>query len=584
MHLKKSSFTILYMTELVNDLCSEDLLMQKTYTEEQLAYFEDMKCLKSKIDSAFKTEEKIMDSFAEQIQTFLYDTHGIDCSYMTKEESFPMRKKNSDKTYNYKMTVKCIKDHTQYMLRFDAPTTNNEKMSKATYTIQKLIENQEEYGYQIYINCCNFYANAKDTTIKSLANLHCLYCDLDGVPDVDFTTMTDREIQDFVAEKYSHVFSVIPFPNYITVSSQAGLHMYFLLNDYAINSCYGSNIETWKECGLGLQNLFDVPEFDKKICKDTQRILRLPGSINLKPNKMFQTRLIKCHDFRKSLKEMRSILDSYINVPARTPKKTKRIKTSVVKKSVKTEKVKRTKKVYTEKNFEFVNTQLSARLLDLDKWFVTHRNNMNGKRDIFFFILVNTMYYLHFSKDAIRKKVLRLNAMLPEPLSVSELENSILNYNKKYLIGNYKVAMYLEFTEEEKKSFEGRYVFNEKEYNKIAKRINNQKLTTKRKLERGVHNKKVKALLFVRKNGQLKNSTIAKTLDCSVRTAQRLRASVSKLFKKTGMTKMADAIKRNSDLVNIELSLESGCPVDLSLKNIYSQDDDYKQEFVPLLC
>ena len=540
--------------------------------------------LKAQIDSQFKTEEKIMSPFAVQLQSFLFDTHGIDLSYVSDELQSAFKSKKDDRLYGYKMVVKCTVDKTAFMFKFDAPLTDNSKMSKATYTIQKLIENQEKYGFHMYINCCNFYANAKDTTANSLANLHCLYCDLDGVPDVDFTEMSDREVQDFVAEKYSHVFSVLPFPNYITVSSKAGLHLYFLLNDYAVQSGYGDNIAVWKECGLGLQHLFNVPEFDKKVCKDTQRILRLPGSINIKPNKMFQTRLIKCHGFKKSLSEIRELLNAYI--PTQEVK-VKRVKLSdVIKKDKKEKKVKvkRESNRSSEDNFKFVRNHLKARYEDLMTWFMSHRNNMDGKRDMFFFILVNTMHYLKKTPDEIRKKVLFLNDMLPEPLPISEIEGSILNYDRRYLIGNYKVAMYLEFTEEEKDSFSGRYVENTEEYERISKKINNNKLTIKRKVERGVHNKKVKALNFVRKNSHLKNAVLAEALGCSVRKVQRLKATVSKIFKKNAASKMAVAINRYNDLYSNEFALEFGGTTDNVNSNVCSQYDDYIFDDNPLLC
>lgn len=547
--------------------------MKKCSDDEKQLFIEQMKTLKKQIDSEFKAYNKTLTPDDFLLQKFLFDTHGL----VTEDISdiFYFRKKNSNELYTFKFPVKCISNSgCQYMQMFDVPLTLSDNMTKAVFTIKKLIENQNTYNYHLYINCCNFYANKLNTKAESMANLHCLYCDLDGIPDVDFTAMSDNEIKEFLNERYSHAFSVIPFPNYLTVSSKSGIHMYFLLKDYAVQSYYGSNIEMWRTCGNGLQGLFNVPEFDVKVSKDTQRILRLPGSTNIKPEKMFKTRLIHCHDFKHTLDDFYKILNPYVIIKEKIikPKKNSISKVKKVSK-VRSIKKKEKKVQYDASSFKFVEHQLTPRYNDLMCWFMKHRNNINGKRDIFFFILVNTMHYMKKDKKTIRDKVLYLNNLLPEPLSISELEGSILNYNKRYLIGNYKVSKWLEFTQEEIDSFSGKYISNDKEYNRRAKKLNNEQLTIKRKLNRGVHNKKVKALLFVHKNKKMTNAAIAKTLDCSVRTVQRLRNSVSKLFKKQGMTKIADAIKCKCD--NVINRNVLGKNMQNELEN-YHQCNDYK--------
>ncbi len=552
---------------------------KKVYTEQQMEFFENMNKLRAEINAQFKIDSKELTEDAIRLQDFIYDTHGLDLTNMSDSDIYYFRKKDSTKLYTYKFVIKCLAYETQYQFKFDVPIKKSDKMTKAIYTILKLIENQSKYRFQVYINCCNFYANTHDTTQESLANLRCLYCDLDNIPDVDFTNMSDEEIKAFVKTKYAHVFNIMPFPNYITVSSKAGLHLYFLLNDYAVKSYYGSSVEQWKSCGFGLQRLFNVPEFDTKISKDTQRILRLPLSLNAKIDKMFQTRLIDCHKNKLSLQEYHNILSDFIPEKTTKIKVLKAAKTKKEKKKV--VKIKKNKqRQYSEDSFKFVKYQLKCRYADLLKWFISHRMDMDGKREIFFFILVNTMFYLKYSHQEIRDKVLSLNAMLPKPLAVSELESCILNYNRRYLIGNYKVAMYLNFTEEEKKNFTGRYIANENGYNKINKKIHNEQVAIKRKIERGVHNKKVKALLFVRKNSHLKNSTIANSLGCSSRTVQRLKNSVSKLFKKSSMTKMTDAIKLKENKYQDELMLGEM----FENHSSYHQYFDYIFEDNPLLC
>lgn len=214
--------------------------------------------------------------------------------------------------------------------------------------------------------------------------------------------------------------------------------------------------------------------------------------------------------------------------PQVTIKNSNSLNTKVKKIKAKEAEIKKSENINTNKNDIFVNSGKEGayllgtnRIRDLTKWFYLHIGDMEGKREKFFFIYCNILFYRGLDKDIIKRKCTKLNDDLEEPLKEFEIDN-IINHNKKYKFSNSKIAKILEFTEEEKDTFICSYTEKQKKekLNKKWNRENSKRADTKNKEKAEKWNDIIN---IINSNKDKNNTELANILNVSVSTVKRYK-------------------------------------------------------------
>lgn len=110
-------------------------------------------------------------------------------------------------------------------------------------------------------------------TDKNVLYTHTIYIDIDDIPGVDFTAMDDDSIKSYLMSTYNLTPDLLP--NWLVCSGH-GLHLYYLVNELNLKN----SVDAYQRA---LYTDYLITYFGADIaCRNKSRILRFPGSKNIK--------------------------------------------------------------------------------------------------------------------------------------------------------------------------------------------------------------------------------------------------------------------------------------------------------------
>jgi len=398
------------------------------------------------------------------------------------------------------------------------------KTAPLWYLVSKLSEDNRDYNFFF---CPNIYIRTRGNLVNNEKNISASNC---YVVDIDEVHMGKPVYNCTEEEIYTYLETTYPFLkecgfSYCLMSGR-GLHLYFTLQhtEYLFGAKYRNyrRIEHRKLTGKLIQILGADPA-----CKNLNRVLRVPFSINRKIN--VRTRFfVKEENREKYSKEMLKELVAPFEEEETAQERVKeKAREPVRKKKEKTAETEKPKKEYTESETEMIHnravlgrkTLFQNRRNDLEKWYKLHRTDMKGRRHHFFLIYSIVLKELGFSEEVLERKCIYMNDRLGEPLPDGELLKHI-SQKKRYMFRNETIAEWLNFTQAEIASFECNYTEEDMlEHRRERSRYFGELEKEKRLAKQEEKEKKIFEL--IRDNEELSMSELAKVISCSKATAWR---------------------------------------------------------------
>lgn len=398
------------------------------------------------------------------------------------------------------------------------------KTAPLWYLVSKLSEDNRDYNFFV---CPNIYIRTRGNLVNNEKNISASNC---YVVDIDEVHMGKPVYNCTEEEIYTYLETTYPFLKdcgftYCLMSGR-GLHLYFTLQhtEYLFGAKYRNyrRIEHRKLTGKLIQILGADPA-----CKNLNRVLRVPFSINRKIN--VRTRFfIREENRQKYSKEMLAELVA----PFEEEEKAQEIQKKKVCEKKRTEKRKKAetekpKKEYTESETEMIHnravlgrkTLFQNRRSDLEKWFALHKMDMVGKRHYFFVIYSIVLRELGWSMEAIENRCFAMNQSLPDRLSESELLKHITQRHK-YCFRNETIADWLNFTQLEMATFKCNYSEEDMLEHRREKSRQQREAKREQQLVKKEANEK-KIFELIKENETLSMSELATLLSCSKATAWR---------------------------------------------------------------
>lgn len=406
--------------------------------------------------------------------------------------------------------------------RLSKLTPKGKKTTPLWYLISKLSENNKDYNFFL---CPNIYFRTKGNLYNNERNIvasNCYFVDIDEViMEKPVYNCTQEEIKQYLVSTYPFLkecgFS------YCLMSGR-GLHLYFTLKntEYLFGEKYrnGRRIEHRKLTG----DLIKLMGADSA-CKNLNRVLRVPFSVNRKIN--VRTRFfVQEENIKKYSREMlKQFTDSYI-IKEEPKVQVKQI-TQKFSKKEQTVIVTNQEKVYSDSQKEMFHKRailarkalFQSRRKDLEKWYGLHRSDMEGRRHNFFLIYSIVLKELGFSQKVVERKCFFMNDRLTTPLSDNELLKYITQKHR-YLFRNETIAEWLNFTQAEIASFECNYtkeamLEHRREKGQYYRELKREESTAKKE------EKENRIFEIIHANEELSMNELAKVLSCSKATAWR---------------------------------------------------------------
>lgn len=395
-----------------------------------------------------------------------------------------------------------------------APQSNlhlyyNEKPENCVSKINSLLNKYRKNS--IFCSLNYFKQISEPKNLRRAANLwgiDCIMIDIDGPKE-----LCGKENDVYLTLKWAWEKNKIPQPNLISYTGGGGLHLYYAF-EY-LPSTMKSSIQAlkWKIVSLIVPYEESFPYIEDKTYKvdtrvlDTQRMDRVPGSINPKTGKL-------CFCFstgkeRYTYKELLDIVSPDEKYSGKiSVKKSKndilffRNKNSLSD-SYRSTCGKNKKKKSNYKKFD-AKALAYSRLNNIIK-LAENGKKFEDCREITCFIARTLCYQLNYSEDKEKELLLYLNEHFYEPLSKKELFNNT-RVNKIYSFTNNYIISALNISENEMKIFCPNY------------RPRNRKEKTKEH--------KMKISLLVLKGFKIKD--IAKRLNISESIVKRRRTEIKK--------------------------------------------------------
>lgn len=478
----------------------------------------------------------------------------IDFDYLEEEQIERIVFKKAIKSFIIKN--KNIKnDYLEKFLRLVIPKSENDYWlfinDKETYcnicfkyeeyisAIQILIENAD---INLYFSPVAYNGVRKD---KNALFTNCIYVDIDDV-GVDISGFNKNDILSFLIEKYNVPESVLPC--YISKSGH-GLHLFFATTtskNSPERESYVRSLTTYFNGDLA--------------CIPISHVVRVPLSYNVKKEKvrseLFEINTSTDYSMERLnyfLLDNETIENYYKNSyeertkksnetrrknqltktekpkePKTQNKKTKNKKNDF--KTITTPQIKKAESNLIEKpktsSLTFNNNYKKGRpnynlLLDLHNFFVRHKGEIAGYRNNFVFIYSNVCKKIGVTINECKTNI---DVYFPNEFN-DEAKRIIENtYKKKgfYKFTNFKIAELLNFDENDvKRSYSA---FSEERKIEAAKQRNKRK---NEKLKNKTKTKKDETKNFVRQNLNLSTKELAKHLQISERTIQRIKKEIA---------------------------------------------------------
>lgn len=230
----------------------------------------------------------------------------------------------------------------------------------------------------------------------------------------------------------------LPKPNLYSFTGGGGVHLYYSFERLpaqmgsSVKKLQYSIIEKLEEIlDIENDNLSFVDEqekvhtyhVDKKVI-DTQRVDRVPGSINKKTGNM-------CVCFstaqpRYVYRELTSCFESEFNAPDNTEENAEKVK------------------------FNYQTSRLCNKRVKGLFYLAQNGKTFNHCRENALFILKNSLQQLGFSDSTVEKELFSFNGLFAEPLKTSEVR-ALFKSNRIYKFTNKKIIEMLNLTEDEQK-------------------------------------------------------------------------------------------------------------------------------------
>lgn len=342
--------------------------------------------------------------------------------------------------------------------------------------LYKLLGNDKD----IYCSVNSFY-KASECTSKNVKRLNALIVDLDYYKIPEYQGLTATQMIELLKMDVDYLE-----PSFY-VDSGRGLYLIWLLeNTYATTK----SKSFWSKIELELIDKFKKFGADEKV-KDVARVLRVPGSINTKSGREVkiilptnETRTIYEYIYEPVRFELSDIANYYWGDIEEKEKP--KIKTKV-----KPRKRKKLVALKTIKNLHYTRSE------DL-KQLVRIRESLEGCRENLLFLYRLNLLYADTEPNKALELTLKLNRMMNDPLSESEVEratrsaetnsqvyfrlknkydannevipiNKYLSQNGVYLYKNSTIIEELKITEDEMIHMDTLINANEKERRKLIK-------------------------------------------------------------------------------------------------------------------
>lgn len=392
------------------------------------------------------------------------------------------------------------------------------------YLIAKLAEDNKDYNF--YFSPNMFFKTRDDLTNgeHNIIASNSFFIDIDsleGKLEKPIYNCTEQEIKEYLEKTYPFIKE--SGYSYVTMSGR-GLHIYFTLEytEYLFASKY-RNYRRMEHRKL-TEEMIQITGADAA-CKNLNRVLRVPFSINRKMN--IRSRLYmqeeNCKKYSRQmlqeyLKPFKEFVDNSTNEQAKVFEKKKRSKENIseIPETEYTEMEKNELSLRAKKGKE---TLYKNRKADLEEWYNLHRSDMKGRRHYFFLIYIMTLRQLEFAETYIKKKCFYLNDGLIESIPENEILRIIYD-KKRYLFRNESIADLLNFTQREITSFKCNYSDEEiKEHRQEKNDYFHQLEKEKRQIKK--QEKQEEIFRIIDANTEQSMSELAEILKCSKSTAWR---------------------------------------------------------------
>lgn len=278
---------------------------------------------------------------------------------------------------------------------------------------------------------------------EHLQRLHCLYVDI----DIKDSTIIDFESPEQAYEYFNYhcLKGEVPEPTMITCSG-SGIHMFWKIDPVT----YKGNLEKYDAAMKYIYDVFKAYGADSRVSKDRVRLMRVPGTLNVKGNKVKEAYTMAFSGKKYTLDGFCHECNIDFEKVIQFKKEPKEVKTP--------------EKIYyqeTSKVLSFYTQIYSKRINDLTHLLLKHRDfestgKKTAKRENILFLL--RYYFLESgcSLEEALEKVKEINARLKYPLTEKEVIKSTKSaekyhqsQQKKLRMTNRSLIEFLSITEEE---------------------------------------------------------------------------------------------------------------------------------------
>lgn len=271
---------------------------------------------------------------------------------------------------------------------------------------------------------------------QHLETFECLYCDIDLDPYVDPVAAIEH------IKAHAIAGAEVPYPTQINVSGR-GIHLFWKINSLP----YTGNIEKWQAMQQYIYECFRGEGADPKVTRDTVRLLRMPGTLNVKDS---GTTRAYMYEYSGCVYELDTLITEYdIKYKLHKPRNAR-------KKAI-TRPQRHCFEPQRDANgkvVSFYTLLYQKRVRDLETLLLQHRDYDRAGRENILFLY---RYYLcHLTGDAQKALdgTLILNSHLQHPLTDKEVISATKSAEKYYNGAqlnwtNAKIIEFLDITDEE---------------------------------------------------------------------------------------------------------------------------------------
>lgn len=396
------------------------------------------------IDAEYKTVYQSYEPTALETKliTFLDDIWGV----RFQDEALNSSLKNASVQLAF-----IDKENPQNFLDKDFRLSKLHPKQKKTTPLYFLIARLAPLRAYNFFLCPNIFVKSKEhrqNWERFIAASNCYFVDIDEVQTTKpIYNCTETEIIQYLYKEYP-LLEKCP-PSYITMSG-GGLHLYFTLEhtEYLFGTQYKNKARgTHRTLTSDYIKLLNAD----KACKNLNRLLRVPFSVNMKY--AVKTKFY-CYDKYQRKYNYQNLKETAVSfLPDSCPVvSTAETIVTMKNRSPKVAQQREMKNVHTTAEYRSLvasnarKTLFENRRADLEKWFFSHLLDMNGYRHKFFLIYSVILKNQHNEASYIQRQCCKLNNMLSEPLPDSELIRTI-DQKTLYQFRNETIADWLDFTQ-----------------------------------------------------------------------------------------------------------------------------------------